>query len=181
MIFHDLLVHNCRGKVRAINEGAVPDDSELGYCACEAALPQLLVVDHALPIAGSARVAGESEVGMQVHLTRAANRRVHLSAVGVVHTKRNTSTLEKDLKEDLGVRGDVRVTSIVSVAAQEIMQQASLSVASVMLIFCFTSRLNLHGPHLSAHKSRRARRSRSVSRKVATSALSVARWTISVS
>lgn len=108
------------------------DDSELGHRRLEVRLHELLVVDHALPLASSALqkgsggqyrahymfldiseitygVTSERLVGLEAHLSGFGYRGVGLRAGGAaVNAEGDTNTLEQDFEEDLGVEGEWR-------------------------------------------------------------------------
>jgi len=91
--------------IRAVDESAgLAEDLELSHGGLELRLHATLVVDHLLPEAGSARVLGDGEVGLETHLT--GNGREDLAGeaerlVGIGEL----GTLEEDLEEDLGIEG----------------------------------------------------------------------------
>ena len=60
-----------------------------------------ILTNHRLPLAGSAGVAGKSEIGLETHLTGRRDRR--LGFAGVVRGSWESNTLKEDLNEDLGV------------------------------------------------------------------------------
>ena len=84
----------------------VANNGELGHSGLEVRHHELLVVNHALPLASSALITGKSEVGLETHLVRLRERGVDLSTVGVVDAEGDTDTLEQDLEEDLGVESE---------------------------------------------------------------------------
>lgn len=99
-----------RNEVGAVDEvvRVVANDSEFGHRALEVVHHQLLVVDHALPLARGALVAGERKVGLETHLALSGEWRVDFCTFGVVNAEGNAGTLKQHFKEDLGVEGERR-------------------------------------------------------------------------
>ena len=97
--------------VGAVNHlaGVLSEDSELSHGGLEARNHEVLLVDEALPEASSARVAGESEIGLEAHLagistTAEGKRRRDLA--GVVVQTGESLALEQNLKEHLRIESE---------------------------------------------------------------------------
>ena len=87
-------------------------DRELGHCGLKALRHELLLVHEALPEAGGAAVAGEREVGLQTHLAgvgAVGQRQRRRDLADVVVGAWEPDTLEKSLKEELGIEGEGRL------------------------------------------------------------------------
>lgn len=98
----------CRDDVGAVDQvsGVMAEESELVDGGTEALGHELLLVDEALPEAGSAGVAGEDEVGLQAHFAdvcAAADGEGGRHFTSVVIGSGEADTREQSLQEELGV------------------------------------------------------------------------------
>jgi len=93
-----------RDNIRAVDQVLLTEDLELGHGSLELSLHAALVVDHRLPEAGSARVLGDGEIGLETHLTGNGGQDLTSEAERLVGVG-ELGALEEDLEEDLGVEG----------------------------------------------------------------------------
>ena len=90
--------------IRAVDQVPLAENLHLSHGSLELGLHAALVVDHRLPEAGSARVLGDGEVGLETHLTGNGGEDLTGEAESLVGVG-ELGALEEDLEEDLGVEG----------------------------------------------------------------------------